>query len=550
MTRILLASGCVVVALGLAGCRREDPTAAAIRTTLADSTPGKEAQLVRRVYDDRDYRPLWSTGLRLEEDTKALIETLCHAEREGLRAADYDLAGIRGALERLSEGNDKTWALAELDIRLSRGLLDYGRDLLAGRLDPHAVQDGWYIRARLASIDSTLRAAIEKGEVGDMLASLRPRQREYEELVEALEKYREIGEKGGWSAVERGKDGTMERGDEGAAVGSLRYRLHATGDLKQADGKPVFDDEVAKAVAKFQERHGIPVDSTVGPATLAALNVPVEARIRQIELNLERYRWLPAEFGKRYILVNIPDYRLYAYDGSKEKLTMRVIVGDEYGNATPVFADSMTHVVFRPQWDIPRRILVDEVIPKVREDIYYLAKHSYEVVDTATHRVTDPASIDWDDLDSTNIHFRVRQKSGEDNALGNVKFMFPNQYSIYLHDTPADHLFRQNKRTLSHGCVRVEEPVKLAGYVLGWDEDKIREAMAEGRAGGESAGPVNVDLEKPIPVYLVYLTAFVRDGEVHFRDDPYQRDSRAIPRLGKPDPTLCDRLQQLAGERK
>jgi murein L,D-transpeptidase YcbB/YkuD len=372
--------------------------------------------------------------------------------------------------------------------------------------------------------------------------------------VEALERYREIEKKGGW--------GTVEGGGAGAAVGALRQRLAVTGELKTARGKPVYDDEVAEAVAKFQERHGIPVDSAVGPTTLAALNVPVETRIRQIELNLERYRWLPAEFGKRYILVNIPDYHLYAYDGGKETLTMRVIVGDEYGNATPVFADSMTHVVFRPQWDIPRRILVDEVIPKVQEDIYYLAKHSYEVVDTATNRVTDPALIDWDDLDSTNIHFRVRQKSGDDNALGNVKFMFPNQYSIYLHDTPADHLFRQNKRTLSHGCVRVEEPVKLAGYVLGgqdgWDEEKIGEAMAvrrtgepaHGRTVEATAGPLNVDLEHPIPVYLVYLTAFVRDGQLHFRDDPYQRDSRVMTRLGKADPTLCEKLRQLAGDKQ
>jgi murein L,D-transpeptidase YcbB/YkuD len=404
--------------------------------------------------------------------------------------------------------------------------------------------------------------------VGDMLASLRPRQREYKELVDALEEYREIQQKGGWTTVPAG--GTLKRlapskargGNEGARVGALRYRLEATGELGKAEGKPVYDDDVAEAVARFQERHGIPVDGAVGPATLAALNVAVDARIRQIELNLERYRWLPSEFGKRYILVNIPDYRLYAYDGGKEKLTMRVIVGDEYGNATPVFADSMTHVVFRPQWDIPRRILVDEVIPKVQEDIYYLAKHSYEVVDTASNKVTDPASIDWNDLDSTRIHFRVRQKSGDGNALGNVKFMFPNQYSIYLHDTPADHLFQRNKRTLSHGCVRVEEPVKLAGYVLGgqdgWDEDRIREAMAEGhrvggaesRTVGESAGPLNVDLEEPVPVYLVYLTAFVRDGVLHFRDDPYQRDSRVMTRLGKADPTLCHKLQQLAGDRK
>jgi L,D-transpeptidase YcbB len=281
--------------------------------------------------------------------------------------------------------------------------------------------------------------------------------------------------------------------------------------------------------------------------------VPVETRIRQIELNLERYRWLPSDFGKRYILVNIPDFRLYAYDKGKETLTMRVIVGDEYGNATPVFADSMTYIVFRPQWDMPRRILVDEVIPKVRDDIYYLAKHGYEVVDTANNEViSDPSSIDWSDLDTAQIHFRVRQKSGAGNALGNVKFMFPNQYSIYLHDTPADHLFDRSKRTLSHGCVRVEDPVKLAGYVLArqgdWDEEKIREAIEPPGAGEVS--PISVDLEHPVPVYLVYLTAFVRDGVLQFRDDPYGKDRRAMGPMGKAAPldrTECEQLEELAG---
>jgi murein L,D-transpeptidase YcbB/YkuD len=237
--------------------------------------------------------------------------------------------------------------------------------------------------------------------------------------------------------------------------------------------------------------------------------------------------------------------------------------------STPVFADSMTYLVFRPQWDVPRSILVNEVIPKVRENVYYLAKHSYEVVDTARNQVIDdPASIDWENLDTAEIHFRVRQKSGAGNALGNVKFMFPNQFSIYLHDTPADHLFDRSKRTLSHGCVRVEEPVKLADYVLDgqgdWDEGRIRQTMGggtEGRRDGEaerrpsdpptlrpSASPTTVDLEKPVPVYLLYLTAFMRDGVLHFRDDPYGKDRQAIARLGRParaDRSECERLAEL-----
>jgi L,D-transpeptidase YcbB len=553
MTRAtLLVSACAATWLGAVACHRNDPTANAIRSSVASAGQSSRARLVAQVYGQRDYRPIWIDGRQLSGRARDLIETLCHAEREGLRAADYDLAGLRTELERLRQkGAADSAALATLDVRLTRSFIDYGADLLTGRLDPQAVYDGWYIRARRAGVDSLLAKSLESRSFDDMIEPLRPRQREYRGLVEALASYRELQGEGGWAAVPAG--GKLKRGDEGAVVGALRYRLEATGELGKAAGKPVFDDDVAKAVARFQERHGIPVDSAVGPATLAALNVPVENRIRQIELNLERYRWLPSDFGKRYILVNIPDYRLYAFDKGKEALTMRVIVGDEYGNATPVFADSMTYLVFQPQWDVPRRILVDEVIPKVRENIYYLAEHAYEVVDTARNEVVaDPASIDWDDLDTTEVHFRIRQKAGAGNALGNVKFMFPNQFSIYLHDTPADHLFDRSKRTLSHGCVRVEDPVKLAGYVLrrqeDWDEKKIQEAMAP--ASAQEVKPITVDLKDPVPVYLVYLTAFVRDGDLQFRDDPYGKDRLAVGPMGKAaslERTECEQLKELAG---
>jgi L,D-transpeptidase YcbB len=558
--RILLALGCGFLTLGVSACRRgEDPVSTSIRSAVSSNKEGRRT-LLRQVYADRKYQPLWIVGRHFEGRTRDLVETLCHAEREGLRATDYDLGTLRVELEKLRAAKDPDPAsIAALDLRLTRSFLDYGADLLAGRLDPNAVDNGWYIKARRAAIDSLLRKSLRSRSFDDMIAPLRPRQREYKQMVEALEKYRELQANGGWSPVPTGgtavgrNGGRLQRGDEGAVVGALRYRLEATGELKKAAGKPVYDDEVAAAVARFQERNGLQVDSSAGPSTLAALNVPIESRIRQIELNLERYRWLPSDFGKRYILVNIPDYRLYAYDKGKEVLTMKVIVGDEYGNATPVFADSMTYLVFRPQWDMPRRILVDEVIPKVRENIYYLAEHGYEVVDTARNQVvTDPASIDWSGLDSSNIPFRVRQKAGAGNALGNVKFMFPNQFSIYLHDTPADRLFARRERTLSHGCVRVEDPVKLAGYVLrgqkGWDEDKIREAMQPADSG--EVVPMPVDLEQPVPVYLVYLTAFMRDGVLHFRDDPYKKDAQAMGPMGKPaaiDRSECQELERLLG---
>jgi len=558
MTRVLrLGCACVALILAVEGCRHDEPSTKAIKSTVSNAAAPSSLRsirwkLVQEVYRDREYRSIWTGGGDLNGAARELIETLCHAEREGLRAADYNLGGLSAELTRLhDEKKLDPQTIAALDLRLTQRFLDYGADLLAGRLDPHAVDNGWYIRARRSAIDSLLRASLRAESFDDMIEPLRPRQREYREMVEVLERYREVQANGGWPSVP--SDKKLIRGSKGKSVVALRKRLEASSDLGGGWGKS-YDDKVAGAVARFQERHSIPVDSAAGPATLKALNVPVDARIRQIELNLERFRWLPSDFGKRYILVNIPDYRLYAYDDGKEALTMRVIVGDEYGSATPVFADSMTYLVFRPQWDMPRRILVNEVLPKVREDIYYLAKHGYEVVDTARNEViTDPTAIDWSDLDTNEIHFRVRQKSGLDNALGNVKFMFPNQFSVYLHDTPTDKLFDRRKRALSHGCVRVEDPVKLAGYVLApegdWNEEKIRAAIARPKKG-ETITPITVDLKQPVPVYLVYLTAFMRDGVLNFRDDPYGKDRRVVARMGKPaaeDRSECEQLEKLAG---
>jgi murein L,D-transpeptidase YcbB/YkuD len=553
---------CLIALLGAVACRRSpDPTGQEIRNIISAERPpayleGVRWELVRQIYEDRQYRPLWVGARPVPERTKELIANLCDAEREGLRSADYRLGEFRRTVERLRPSLDKQRpeAFAVLDLELTRRFLEYGADLLAGRLDPKAVASEWYIRERRSSIDSTLRVAVQAQEFHDMVASLRSRQLGYAQLVKALAGHREIlRQGGGWPEVP-GRN-RLQRGDRGARVAVLRRRLWITGDLEgSAKGKPVYDRAVAKAVARFQERHGIPSDGIVGAATLAALNVPVEVRIRQIQLNLERYRWLPAEFGSRYIYVNIPDYELSAYDRGKPVLKMRVVVGDEYENATPVFADSMTSVVFRPYWYVPQRILVEELIPRIRKKRSYLVRHNFEVLDAKRESlVLNPRRINWSRVDPTKI--RMRQKPGSPtNPLGLVKFMFPNQFAVYLHDTPTRELFNRPKRTLSHGCVWVEKPVELADYVLAgqddWDEKKIREAMQMAHSAGEeeSVDGHTVALERPVPVYIVYLTAFVRDGDLNFRRDPYGKAREALARLGKlspSDPRLCEELQKL-----
>ena len=548
----------LVGSAGIGGCAGDldDAVGREIRKRVsAEKPPSSESgaswDLIRQVYRDREERPLWSRRGRPLARAKELVTSICRAGKEGFRPADYDVEGLRqAALTLESKQEPGPDDIAALDIRLTGMMLAFAKDLLAGRLDPRAVDDGWYLRSRRSSIDSTLRAALQDDDFPDMLESLGPRQKEYQDLVEALAEYRELLRDGGWKSVPPGK--ALERGDRGPRVAALRERLRASGELDAPkNAEPVFDDEVAGAVARFQARHGLEPDSSVGGATLSALNVPVERRIRQIELNLDRYRWLPDEFADRYILVNIPDFRLRAYDGSRKSFEQRVIVGDEYQNATPVFADSMTYLVFRPEWNVPSSILVNEMLPKLQDDIYDLAGHGFEVVDTeADTLVRDPSSIDWDDEDTVDLRYRVRQRSGENNSLGLVKFMFPNRFNIYLHDTPARKLFDRPVRTLSHGCVRVENPVQLADFVLdgqdGWDEGKIRAAM-EDSSGSRGR---TVPLERPVPVYLLYLTAFMRDDELHFRNDPYGKDRRAFARLGKPlleEPPICEELGRLLG---
>jgi murein L,D-transpeptidase YcbB/YkuD len=251
--------------------------------------------------------------------------------------------------------------------------------------------------------------------------------------------------------------------------------------------------------------------------------------------------------------VNIPDYRLYAYEGGEPVLQMRVVVGDEYENATPVFADSMTSVVFRPYWYVPPRIVVDELIPRVRKKRSYLARHHYEVLDASPEsRVLNPRRINWSRVDPRTI--RVRQKPGSTNHLGLVKFIFPNQFAVYLHDSPLRNQFARARRTSSHGCVWLEKPVELAEYVLAgqddWDRKRIEDAMAGTQpvGDGKSGDGRAVALAQPVPVYLVYLTALVQDGVLNFRPDPYDKDRKPMAALGKlvpTDPALCEELQKL-----
>lgn len=526
---------------GEAGPARADSAqiAAALGEALSRSRPTwlrrDQWAIVERVYR-RDSAaaapaPLWLESGRLARRAGDFAAVLATVRSLGLEPGDYGIKSLGDALSAAKSPPEGTAAaaLANADLLLTASFVALVDDLLTGRLDPREVEPSWHIASRTFDVGRRIASALDSvrgGEnVRDVLAGLRPDYGSYGALLQALARYRALESSGGWSPVSTGP--TLRTGDAGAAVVELRRRLAAEGLASPTGSDSTFDADLAAMVARFQERHGLAVDSAVGPRTRAALDIPVTARVRQIEANLERLRWLPVDPGERFIVVNVPAFVLYAFTGTKRELTMRVVVGDELtSRRTPIFADTMEYIQFGPYWNVPRSIAVNEILPKARADRGYLARNNYEILrgwgDNAP--VVNPRSLSNTELFSA--RYRVRQKPGPDNALGRVKFMFPNDYAVYLHDTPSRSRFEQSDRAASHGCVRVADPEALAEFVLqdraDWPREKIATTLASGRR-------VRVNLQdRGPPVYLIYLTAYGRDGEVFFRDDIYDRDGRLV----------------------
>jgi len=327
----------------------------------------------------------------------------------------------------------------------------------------------------------------------------------------------------------------MELGVRDERVRSLRHRLAASGDLPSVSAEPTaFDDAVDAAVRHFQRRHGLTVDGVVGPATLRALNTSLDARIRQVMLNLERWRWLPQDLGSRYVLVNIPAFELDVVEDTTSVLSMRVIVGRDY-RRTPVLSSTMTHLVLNPYWYVPPSIVVRDILPRVQADPGYLRAQGMRVFRTRDGRPVEvsPDEIDWAALSAGTLPFQVRQEPGPLNALGAVKLMFPNRFNVYLHDTPARELFARDERSMSAGCIRLERPLELAAYVLrgdsSWTPSSLRESLS-------TAHDRTIRLPEPIPVHLLYWTAWADDEGLHFRRDLYGRDAPLWAAMQEPPP--------------
>lgn len=508
---------------------------AALDEQLARPGVAKGRASLREVYASGEYHPLWTAGGRPTSQALAVVAQLEAADRRGLRPADYGAVALGSESATLAGavGPVDAAGLARFDIALSRALLRLIADLHAGRVDPHALR--FYLPETHGRIDlaAMVRDASVAPDPAVIIAAAEPHYAGYASLVDALARYRRLA-----------ADPTLRLpglptrsvrpGEPLGTAGALRRYLAALGDYPAADtltDPPLdrrYDAELAGAVAAFQRRHALEPDSVLGPATVRELRVPLARRIRQIELTLERWRWLPDVPPARYAVVNIPAFRLVVFEhdstAAHPALAMSVIVGQAAGkHGTPIFADMMEEVVFRPYWDVPPSIARKELVPSFRRDPDYFTADDFEIVGRADgdDAPRPPTSANLDRVEAGEL--RLRQRPGPANALGRVKFVFPNSHNVYLHDTPLPGLFARSRRDFSHGCIRVADPLALAAFVLrgqdGWDP-----AAIEAATRGDST--IRVRLADPVAVYIVYATVVAgADGIVRFLPDLYRHDA-------------------------
>ena len=483
---------------------------------------------VRNLYQPLGYGVAWLVNGEPTPQAGQVIDVLQQADSKGLNSEDYDGPRWASRLARLHQSPSAD-EQARFDVALTVCIMRYISDLRIGRVNPRHLKFNLDVSPKKYDLPSFVREKLVSGEnVHAALDAVEPPFDGYKRSQWALQRYLELS---------RRDDGEqlpvpakpVEPGSPYAGIHRLTRLLQLLGDLPSdatvADGSNLYAEPLVSAVRRFQARHGLAADGRLGQQTVKQLNTPLSVRVEQLRLTLERWRWVPYEFRQPPIVVNIPEFRLRAYEsGLKVALTSNVIVGKSYRSQTPVFEGDMKFIVFRPYWNVPPGLLRSNVLPAIRKDRNYVANKGFEVT-TPQGTVVTSGVIDDNTLQKlTSGKLLVRQKPGPSNALGLVKLMFPNEYYVYLHSTPAQELFSQSRRDFSAGCIRVEKAAELAALVLRdkpeWTLERVRTAMQSGRDNA------HVNLTTPVPVLILYGTAVVdEENQVHFFDDIYGHDA-------------------------
>lgn len=503
------------------------------------------SEVLPAFYRARDGKPAWIDDALALTDAAAFLDALRLVAGDGLEPANYHLAALESLLaetradRRKSPQRVRPETLADLEMLLTDSFLLCGSHLVHGQVDPETIQSEWFIQGRVEDLTAALEKGLRAGDVPGALASLRPAHAVYAGLRQALRDLSGLAAAGGWPGFPAGPK--LVAGDRDPRVGALRTILAATGDHSPAApplDPELFDSELERSVEAFQRRHGLEPDGVVGAGTAAALDVPAARRLEQVRANLERWRWIAPDLGESFVLVNVADFRLGVVEDGREVVSMAAVVGTAY-RRTPDFSGRMSYLEINPTWTVPPKLIREDILPKVRKDPDYLKRKGFRVFSdwSAGASEIDPGSVDWAGLDGASAPFKFRQDPGPQNSLGRIKFMFPNKFDVYLHDTPERWLFGRAQRDHSSGCIRVERPVDLAEYVLRGDPAWTRETILEAIESGETRV---VHLRRPLNVHLLYWTAWLDgDGRIQFRNDIYLRDaalSRALEERASASP--------------
>ena len=480
-------------------------------------------------YANHNYAPAWTDPVNVQDILKIIKESY----DEGLNPEDYYFTQIKKYVEQVDNGDATPEVRAGLDILLTDATLLYANHLLYGKVMQSEIRKNWNVPKTPPppNPDSLFISALSGHHLTALIDSLKPRNFMYLGLKEGLKIYRAIAAAGGWDSIPAGETLKKEMTDERVAL--LRKRLKITGDLPQSsspEDENYFDEELENAVKQFQFRHNLTQDGAVGKNTLARLNIPVEDKINAIRVNLERGRWVLHKLEPDFLVVNIAGFNLRRVTNGKVVFYSPVIDGKKY-HETPIFKSKMIYFEINPTWTVPYSIATKETLPKLKKNPDYLKEKNMVIMDRSG-KILDPSTIDFSKYSRNNFPFTIRQQPGPNNALGRVKFIFPNPYSVYVHDTPAQSLFSREERSFSHGCIRLKDKWGLLMNLMDepdvWNMDKINEILATNKT-------TRVNLKKPIDIYLIYWTAGAdKENRIYFDEDVYNRDHTVLEALDKP----------------